>query len=369
MMVTPLDLDSAYIIPHLEYLGTVKIIDKVVFMDRVLLTGISGFLGGHVALALLQKGFAVRGSLRDVSAGDKVRAAFVAAGADVSALEFCRLDLLDDRGWTEAAADCRFLQHVASPFVLTMPKDENELIRPAVEGARRAVRAALDAGHERIVMTSSLAAIDGGHANYDRALTIDDWTVVDGPLVTAYSKSKTLAEREAWSLVAKAAARDRLAIINPGTMLGPLLDDDPGTSAAVVQRLLKGEMPMIPDLILPYVDVRDVADAHVAAMTDPAAGGHRHIVTNQAEPLHDIAETLRREVPAYAGKVPTRQLPSWLAGLLAVFDKSLRDSRTYLGIRRSYDGRSGETLLGRPLASTKNALLATAHSLIERKLV
>lgn len=337
--------------------------------DRVLVTGVSGFLGGHVAQALLDQGFTVRGSLRDLARADGVRADLAKLGGDVSRLEFCTLDLLRDDGWTAAVKDCRYVQHTASPFVLTMPKDENDLIRPAVGGTRRAVQAALDAGVERIVLTSSVAAIDGGHHRYDRELGPSDWTDIDGPRVTAYTKSKTLAEREAWSLAERAGARNRLSVINPGTMLGPLNSDDPGTSAFVILRMLKGAMPMLPDLILPYVDVRDVAAAHVAAMTSTPAAGTRIIVTNPAIPLVAIAETLRSKLGSSAAKVPTRRMPTWLANIFALFDDSLRDGKTYLGIQRRYDASGARALLGRDLRSTAEAVEATARSLIGRRLV
>lgn len=335
---------------------------------RVLVTGISGFLGGHVALALLKRGYMVRGSLRDLSRAKKVHTTLQEAGADTARLEFCSLDLLDDAGWADAAEGCQYLQHIASPFVLTMPKDENALIGPAVDGTRRALRAALDAGHERIVLTSSVAAIDGGHRDYRQPLTPGDWTQTDGPRVNAYAKAKTLAEKSAWALVEAEGQRNRLAVINPGTMLGPLLDDDPGTSASVIQRLLKGEMPMIPNLILPYVDVRDVAEAQVAAMTAPEAGGHRHIVTNPCVPMGEIAQMLRDKIPERAATIPKRQLPSFMAAILKRFDASLRDSSTYLGVPRRYDGSSGIALLGHPLIPTDDALLTTARSLMQRHL-
>lgn len=337
--------------------------------DTVLVTGVSGFLGGHVALALLSKGFAVRGSLRDMTRADAVRSSLRDAGADTSRLEFCPLDLLREDGWSDATRGCRFVQHTASPFVLTMPKDENDLIEPAVAGTRRAVQAGLDAGAERIVVTSSVAAIDGGHTRYHRTLTASDWTEVDGPRVTAYTKSKTLAERKAWAIARRFGATERLAVINPGTMLGPLLGDDPGTSAVVIQRMLKGEMPMLPDLILPYVDVRDVSEAHVTAMTAERAAGKRTIVTNAAIPLIEIAGILRDRMGAAAAKVPTRRMPSWMARAFALFDRSLRDGMTYLDVRRSYDVGAGSALLGRALLSTEDAVQATADSLIARRLV
>ena len=335
---------------------------------RVLVTGISGFLGGYVAAALLKRGYSIRGSIRDPARASQVRESFRAAGADITRLELCVLDLLDDRGWAEAAEGCRYLHHVASPFVLTMPKDEDALIRPAVEGTRRAIRAGLEAGHERIVLTSSVVAIDGGHVSYGRPFTTHDWTRVDGPHVNAYHKSKTLAEQQAWRLVDSEGARQKLAVINPGTMLGPLLDDDPGTSVAIIQRLLKGEMAMIPNLIFPYVDVRDVADAHVAAMETAEAGGQRHIVANNGVPLADIARMLREGFPEHAERIPARRMPAWMARVVALFNKSLRDNLSRLDVPRSYDVSSGLQLLGRPLRPTREAVVASARSLLERGL-
>ena len=338
-------------------------------VDKVLVTGVSGFLGGHIAVELLRQGYAVRGSVRDTAKSDRIRASLAAAGADVTHLELCALDLLKDNGWSDALAGCRYLLHVASPFVLTMPKDESVLLRPAIEGARRAVQAALDGGVERIVLTSSLAAIDGGRQRYDRPLGPADWTDVNGPHVTAYAKSKTLAEREAWAMAERASRAGALAVINPGTIIGPLLDRDPGTSAVIIQRMLRGDMPMLPDLILPWVDVRDVAAAHAAAMTSPQAAGKRTIVTNAALPLAAIADILRSRLGPQAARVPTRRMPGWMASLMTLFDRSLRDGKTYLGIRREYDASSGSALLGRPLRATDDAVEATARSLLEMGLV
>lgn len=336
--------------------------------DRVLVTGISGFLAGQLAMDLLRRGFTVRGSLRDMARAERIKADFTQAGVDVARLEFCKLDLMDDFGWEAATWGCRYLQHTASPFTLAMPKDENELIRPAVEGTRRALRSALDAGLEHMVLTSSVAAIDGGHVDYQRILGPADWTDLNGMHVNAYAKSKTLAEREAWTLVERAGARTRLSVINPGAILGPLPGDDPGTSAVLIQRMLKGRMPMLPGLIIPYVDIRDVSQAHIAAMTAPSAAGTRTIITNPAVSLMDINAMLRHQLGRSASRVPALRMPNWLARAFALVDASLRDSRTYLDVQRRYDTSAALVLLGRSLRPTAEAVEATARSLIERQL-
>jgi dihydroflavonol-4-reductase len=337
-------------------------------MERVLVTGVSGFLGSHVALQLLQQGYAVRGSVRSKAKGEVVLQSLQAAGADITCLELVELDLLSDHGWTEAAAGCDFLQHIASPFVLIMPKDKDELIRPAVEGMRRALAAAIGAGHKRMVLTSSLAAIDCGHRDYCHTFTEADWTELDGPLVTAYAESKTRAEREAWALVEREGQRERLAVINPAAILGPLLDDDPGTTGSLILRMLSGGIPMVPNVILEYVDVRDVAAAHIAAMISPEAAGHRHILSDASLSLMEIADILRPNFPAYAAKLPKREMSPWLAMLLSIFDKSLRDSRAQMGIRKHSSSANGAALVGGRMIPARDAVIATARSIIERGL-
>lgn len=337
--------------------------------DRVLCTGASGFLGGHVALQLLDAGYRVRGSVRDAAKGAAVRATLAGAGADLSRLELVTLDLLSDEGWFDAAKDCRYVVHTASPFVLTMPKDPLDLVRPAVEGTRRAVHAALRAGAERIVLTSSIAAIVYGHKARTRIFTEDDWADLDGPNVTAYIRSKTLAEREAWTIVENAQRRDALAVINPGGILGPLLDDDPGTTGALVVRLLRGAVPAAPGVRLEWVDVRDVAAAHVAALTQASAGGRRHIVSGNVLSLMDIARILAAEFPAYARKMPRFEMPNWMVRIAGIFDSSLRDVAPELGMHKCTDASRVEKLLGHGLISAEEAAIATARSVIELGIV
>jgi len=337
--------------------------------DRVLVTGISGFLGGHVALQLLEHGYMVRGSVRSLERAERVKSALAANGADVSRLEFVALDLMSDKGWAEAMNGVRYLQHVASPFVLEQPRDRDELIRPAVEGTRRALNAALAAGVERIVLTSSIAAIVYGHTDYSRIFTTADWTDPESPRTAAYPESKLRAEKEAWAIADAFGARGRLATINPGAILGPLLDDDPGTSGALILRLLNGSVPAAPHMTFSIVDVRDVAAAHLAAMTSPAAAGQRHILSDREMSVFELAQSLRPHFPDLARRLPRFEAPDWLVRLVGLFDPQIRTNTHELGNVRRVDGSSGQALLGRPMIPAPEAALATARSLIAHGLV
>lgn len=338
--------------------------------DRVLLTGVSGFLGGHVALELLRQGFSVRGSVRSLGKAAKVKKTLASHGADLTRLELVELDLLSDTGWEAAVDGCRYVQHVASPFVLEQPKDKNELIRPAVEGTRRAVQAALGAGVERVVLTSSVAAIIYGHEDEPpRTFTEADWSNLSSPLLTPYQESKTRAEQEAWRIAEGFGARARLATINPGAIMGPLLDEDPGTSAQLAIRLLDGSMPGTPKMTFSVIDVRDVAAAQVAAMTDPQAGGHRFILADREMSLFEMAEAIRIGLDRPGVRTPRFELPTWLVRLVALFDRQIRDNTIELGTVRPVNGDQGRALIGRPTITGADAIVATARSLFEQGLV
>lgn len=336
--------------------------------DRVLVTGISGFLGGHVALQLLNAGYTVRGSLRNLQRADKVRDTLSKAGADVARLEFVSLDLMRDEGWAAAMAGMRYLLHTASPFNLDMPKDKMELIGPAVGGTERALNAANAAGVERVVLTSSMAAIAYGH---DRSrttpFTAADWTDLEGRGVNFYQESKTLAERRAWEIMEAAGRRNALAVINPSGIFGPLLDEDPGTSAILVQRLLNGSVPAAPRIPITTVDVRDVAAAHIAAMTAPDAGGHRFPMGESTLYFFDVANILRQRYPDH--RIPRWQMPDWAVRLYGLFDRDVGDNLGELGYAKALDSSAAIALLGRPLIPASEAFLATAASLVEHRLV
>ncbi len=278
--------------------------------DRVLVTGVSGFVGGHTALQLLDAGYIVRGSVRDMTSADKVRATLASHGADVSRLEFAALDLTRDAGWAEAMRDVRYLHHVASPLVFVMPRDSMELVRPAVEGTTRAVENALASGVERVVMTASISGMMYGHGKArTKPITADDRSNLDSPDINAYVESKTLAEKAAWGIAEQHGRRKDLVAVNPGAIFGPLLDEDPGTSANVIVRMLGGRVPAVPKIHMIIADVRDVAGLHVAAMTNPAAGGRRFPLGDRTCSLMEVVRIVGHTIPERAGKLPRFELP------------------------------------------------------------
>src|SRR5208337_5621476 len=265
-----------------------------------------------------------------------VRSMLKAGGAEPGkALSFVAADLMSDAGWPEAAAGCDFTLHVASPFPLNAPRHDDELVIPAREGALRVLRAARDAGVRRVVMTSSFAAIGYGRKPTNRPFTEEDWTDPEGSDVSAYAKSKTIAERAAWDFVAREGGALELSVVNPVGVLGPVLGPDYSTSIQLVERLMNGAIPGIPNLSFGIVDVRDVADLHLRAMTDPAAKGGRFLATaGDCMTMPEIAQVLRARIGAAAGRVPTRVLPDWMVRLASLFDPALRQIVPGLGKSR-----------------------------------
>jgi len=340
-------------------------------MSKVLVTGGSGFVGTHVILKLLEAGHEVRTTVRDLSREPEVRATLGAAGADPGdRLTFFSADLEKDGGWAEAVAGCEYVHHVASPFPQAQPKDENELIRPAREGTLRVLGAACDSGVKRVVITSSFAAIGYGHGQRDTPYTEADWTDPEGPAVQPYMKSKTLAERAAWDFIAREGNGMELAVVNPVGIFGPALNGDLSTTIFLVKTMLEGKMPGPPRLYLGVVDVRDVADLHLRAMTDPAAAGERFLaVEGEAMSFHQMAMVLRERLGPAAAKVPKRELPDWLIRLLAIFNPLAREAVPRLGIEASASNEKARRLLGWTPRSREDAIAASAESLIALGLI
>ena len=335
-----------------------------------LVTGASGFLASHIVLKLLSQGIAVRGSVRNASKSEHIRKVLQQHGADTSKLSFVELDLMSDAGWNEAMQGIRFLIHTASPFITHIPKHEDDVIRPAVEGTKRALHTALAADVERVVLTSSEVAVARGHAkSLDRILTEADWSDVNAPSMTPYFKSKTLAEKTAWAIMEDADRRNDLTVINPGFILGPLLEEDIGTSGAIIRKMMQGKLPGAPDLHFSIVDVRDAADLHIKAMTDERGFGHRVFAAGDTASFKQMAEVLAEAFPDYASKLPTRPLPNFIVRLVGLFDADARASVRSLGIKFELDHSLAETLLGRPLIDARTAITALGQSLIDQDLL
>ncbi len=330
-------------------------------MSTVLVTGGTGFVGSHAVLRLLVDGYSVRATVRTPGREHALRELLSNRGADVSALEVVPVDLTEDSGWSDAAAGCRYVLHVASPFPAEEPEHEDDLIVPAREGTLRVLRAAHDAGVSRVVLTSSFAAIGYSLKPAGQPYTEDDWTDPEGQ--RAYVKSKTLAERAAWAY-ARDAGLD-LAVVNPTGIFGPALGPDTSSSLALIRALLDGAMPAIPDLSFGVVDVRDVVDLHVRAMTSPDAPGQRFIAVGHAPVgLREIARILRDQLGPDAGRVPIRNLPTWLARALAPFSPRLRGLAAELGSPKAISGEKARRVLGWSPRSLEETISDTARSIL-----
>jgi nucleoside-diphosphate-sugar epimerase len=344
----------------------------------VLVTGGSGFLGGWCVAELLRRGYSVRTTVRDLSREPEVRARVrdlpsgpeesPSVGSPAEAddrLSVLAADLRSDAGWEEAVSGCDHVLHVASPFPLVQPKDPDELIVPAREGTLRVLRAALAAGASRVVVTSSVAAVGGSAKGSARRLDESDWTDLDDSTLTPYARSKTIAERAAWDLAAEMDATERLAVVNPGAILGPVLSADRSPSLEVVQRLLSG-MPGTPRIGFNLVDVRDVADLQIRAMTDAAAGGKRLIAVRSFEWMADVAKVLRERLGADAGKVPTRSVPDLVVRAMGLFDPSIRGVVGQLGRKQEYSSAEAEELLGWAPRPIEETIVDCARSMLDR---
>lgn len=340
-------------------------------MDTVLVTGGSGFVGARLILQLLADGHRVRTTVRSLAREPMVRAMLREGGVEAGErLSFAAADLEQDEGWAAAVADCRYVHHVASPFPAGGPRHEDDLIKPARDGTLRVLRAARDAGVERLVLTSSFAAIGYGVGPRSAPFDETSWSDLQGPGVTAYVKSKALAERAAWDFIAAEGGGLELSVINPVGVFGPVLGEDISSSTQIVQRMLNGAIPACPRLYFGVVDVRDVADLHVRAMSHSAAKGERFLaVAGDCVSMLDVARMLRAGLGEAASRAPTRQIPSWLIRLMALRNPAMREMVPQLDrIRRSSNDKAKRLLQWSP-RSNAEAVVATGESLLRLGLV
>lgn len=332
----------------------------------VLVTGASGYIAGFAIQQLLREGWQVRGTIRNLARADEVRGWL---GVTPNELPLFAADLTSDAGWAEAAAGCSHMLHIASPIPASAPKSDDELVVPARDGALRALRAAKAAGVTRVVLTSSTAAVTYGKGQIDRPFTEADWTDETHPDTYAYVRSKTIAERAARAWMASDGGPMEFVTINPGLILGPVLGRDFSTSLEALKKLLEGALPGLPRLGFPVTDVRDVADAHVRALTHPGIDGERFLVAGEFLWLEDIAQVLKANLGPKARKVPTRKLPNLLVRLSAMFDPTVRMVLPELGRARAVDSRHVQEVLGLRLRPAQDTILDTANSLLATGIV
>jgi dihydroflavonol-4-reductase len=338
--------------------------------DLVLVTGGSGFVAVHCIVALLRQGYRVRTTVRSLDRSHEVCDMLVRAGLDDSRIEFAKADLTSDAGWFEAVTGCRYVLHVASPFFFGKNEKEMDLTTPAREGNLRVLRAARDANVERVVLTSSFAAIGYGHPDQAADFTEESWTNVNGNDVSPYIRSKAIAEKSAWEFLAREGGALQLASVNPVGIFGPALGPKLSASVEILQRMLKGEFPGVPRIAFGAVDVRDVADLHLLAMTKPEANGQRFLaISGNAIPFLDYANILRQHLGPRGAKLPKRELPDWMIRIFALIRPEAKDLIPQLGKRRNATSAKARQLLGWQPRSIEEAVASSADSLFDLGLV
>ena len=338
-------------------------------MTKVLVSGATGFLASHLVLQLIDRGYDVRGTVRSLEKGNRLRQALSDYAGKPISIELVMADLNSDHGWADAVKGVSFVQHVASPFPAGQPKSAEELIGPAKDGALRVLKASRDAGVKRVVLTSSVAAVDTGWnefppAGYDET----HWAKLDDPeRASFYAQSKALAERAAWDFIASDGQGLELSVINPVGILGPAISENVSTSFATVIRPLSGKMPGYPRIHQAIVDVRDVAAAHIEAMTRPEAAGERFIVSDEALWLSEIGAVLAKAYPDRT--LPDTEIPDEQIKLAAQTNVGLMSLLPNLGRRRPYNNAKAQRVLGIDFISAEDALRESAESALRLGLV
>ena len=345
-------------------------------MDKseiVLVTGGTGFVGGHCLLALLQQGYRVRTTLRSLASQDRVLETLKAGGQTPGTqLEFVEANLGDDRHWDAALQGCTYVLHVASPVVLAAAStQESEVLQPAVEGTLRVLQAARAAGVKRVVLTSSFGAVGFSHTDKTTETTEADWTDPQLKGLSTYEQSKGLAERAAWAFIEREGGPLELSVINPVAILGPSLGPHVSGSFDILKHLVDGSLKAVPNIALNLVDVRDVAELHLRAMTAPAAKGQRFIASADGQiSMPEIAQLLRKQWPAVATKVATRTVPDWVLNVAALFNPQAKTGAMLLKANRRVSNAKAKEVLGwTPLATNEQAIQAAMASLLKYQLL
>ena len=339
-------------------------------METVLVTGGTGFVGIHTILQLLQKGYKVKTTLRNLNRQNEVLEILKNEGiSQFENLEFVEADLTRNDNWEEATKGCTYVLHVASPFPSTEPKNPDDVIIPAKQGTLRVLKAAKNAGVKRVVMTSSFGAIGYSIDPKNHIFTEEDWTDPNAANTT-YIKSKTLAELTAWDFIKNEGDKMELTVINPVGIFGPVLGKDFSSSIQMVEQLMNGKMPATPNVSFGIVDVRDVADIHIKAMTSPKAKGQRFLVTSDViTSLPEIAKILRSQPNEFAKRVTKKVFPDWLVKVLSIFKPELKQVASQLGKVKVLSNEKAKTVLNWQPRSKETIVADTAKSLIKYRLV
>lgn len=336
----------------------------------VLVTGGTGFVAIHTILQLLQRGYRVRTTLRSLSRRNEIFKMLKNAGLpSFEDLDFVATDLLQDNNWDIAVKDCEYVLHIASPIFLKVPKDEDEMIRPAVEGTVRVLKASRDAGVKRVVMTSNFGAVGYSHRNPNQLITEKSWTDPNEKGLSAYNKSKILAERAAWDFIKIQSGDLELSVINPTAILGPSFTDKLSSGFELLSNILNGNMKRIPNIELAIVDVRDLADLHIRAMENPKAKGERFLaLSGGTMSLPEIADFIKKEIPEISERISDKQIPDWVVRFAALFSQKAKAIAPLLGVNRKASNSKAKNMLGWQPRSNEEAILATIKSLAQYNL-
>ena len=336
-------------------------------METVLVTGGTGFIGLHCLQQLLDKGYKVRTTLRSESRKQEVMEAMKKHSSNCENLEFFIADLLNDDGWKEAVEGSKYVLHVASPFFLGEPENEDVFIKPAVEGTLRVLKACADADVQKVVLTSSFAAVGYGHPREKEVYTEEDWSSVDGE-ISPYAKSKTLAEKAAWDFVEnlEESKKFNLTVINPVAVTGPMLTSDIGSSNDFLLKLISGSMPACPKIHMGYIDVRDVAKAHIFSMTEEKTNGERIIVSENEMFFAEVGKTLNE---AGFKKSPTKEMPNFLVKIMSLFVGELKTLLSALNRKGDIDKTKAKSFFNWDYISTEQSVTETAQQLQDMGLI
>ena len=336
--------------------------------ETVLVTGGTGFVGVHCILLLLKKGYSVKTTIRSINKKNEVIEMLKTGGiTSFENLDFIETDLTKDDNWDIAVRGCNFVLHVASPIFLTLPKDENEMIRPAVDGTLRVLKAARNAGVKRVVLTSNFGAVGYSHKDPTTEITEAEWTDPNEKGLSSYNKSKVLAERAAWDFIRNEGGDLELSVINPVAIFGASLGPDISSGFELLIQLLDGSMKVIPNLYMNIIDVRDVAELHIRAMTSPNAKGERFLALAGGKmSLPEIASLLKNKMPGITKNVSTKSIPDWAVYFTALFSLKAKTIASMLRASRNVsNSKAMKVLAWTPVATNEEAILASVESMIK----